>query len=591
MIELDIVQPVRDQKNNLRAVFENFSLGVFIIGTNGTIDFINTEAAGILGLDRIENMGGNSLYDIDSILNCGLEKALDQVLDGNRYRLKDHCCTNRQGRFMVINLYGSPYCNNEGEITGFLGVIEDVTESYNQKTALEEAVEELSILWQVSEALSSVSDLDHALKMILTAVTANQGLGFNRAFLFLVDETGEKLIGRVAVGPANPEEAGRIWAQLSAQPKTLTELLDEYRNANSGAGFSLESLITNLEIDLKEPSVFAEALNENRGINVFVSDQLSQQSTGILRQLNSYNIAVAPIISKGKKLGLIAADNQITGREVTDSEVQLLWTFANHTAMALERSKLYENIVDHATRLEEKNRQIAESQEQLLRIEKMSVIGELTASIAHELRNPLTVIGGFANLMLSSGRGDENSEYLNIIVSEAKRAESVLNQVLDFSKASRSENGLVDFGSLVQATHDLFRVRVKCNRKLPELKIDELKMPVWGNRDQLQHAVYQFIGLPMEEMTDDCAAGISVFTEDNYVKMNMEFNGSTEAKEQAENILKQIFDTTIGTQKLSIIVAGETIKYHGGNLGIMSGTESPPILYMELPLYEVQENG
>jgi PAS domain S-box-containing protein len=584
MFESTVVETPGRAGYYLRTLLEDASPGFFIVNQDGIVDYINKEAADIIGFDINDGISGYSLYDIDSVLNCGLSNAFAGILDGSIFKLNEHRCTNRLGKFIVISLFCSPFRESDGRVVGLLGIIQNITDSYKQKSALEEAINELSIMWQVSEALSSATDLDHALKIILTGVTANQGLGFNRAFLFLTDDSQQNLLGKVAVGPRSPEEAGKIWSQMSENLKTLTELLNEYKDSGDKTSFSLSSLIENWRITLNEPSIFRQAIDDRCGLNVFYSKTLSPVSIEILNRLNTDNFAVAPIISKGKNLGLIAADNQITGRAIADSEVQLLQTFANHTALALERSKLYDNIIEHAARLEEKNRQIAESQEQLIRIEKMSVIGELTSSIAHELRNPLTVIGGFANLMLSSLNANENSEYLNIIVSEAKRAESVLNQVLDFSRASRTENGIVDFGQIVKSTYDIFKTRLKQSQTPPTLNIGDQDTPVWGNRDQLQHAIYQFMNLTVEEMTDDCSTHILVHTEGDLIKMKMEFNGGKEAKARAMKTLSQIFDSSIGTQKLSIIVAGETIKYHGGSLGIMGSADSLPILYLELPL-------
>jgi signal transduction histidine kinase len=543
-------------------------------------------------LNGIQGFHEYSLNDIESVLNCGLNDAFDSILNGQIFQKNEHRCTNGQGHYAVLNLLCTPYRIADGSIAGFSAIVQDITKLSNQKSELEEAIYELSIMGQVSEALSSTSDLDNTLKIILTGVTANQGLGFNRAFLFLMDKPDENLIGTVAIGPGNPEEAGKIWSQLSQTEKTLTDLLNDYNEQENTSSITLTSLIKDWRLPRNIDSIFNQAIEKGQAINVFSSDTLSSLSVDILKRLKTENIAIAPIVSRGKKLGIIAADNQITGKQILDSDVQLLQTFANHTAVAIERSKMHEDIVKHAAQLEEKNRQIAESQDQIVRIEKMSVIGELTSSIAHELRNPLTVIGGFANLMLAPGNGgDINSEYLNIIISESKRAELVLNQVLDFSRSSNTENGKIDFNALVKATFELFTTRLKHNRKKPGLNQIKEKAFVWGNRDQLQHAIYQFLNLTVEEMTDECDLTVSTLIENNSILMLIKFDGSNKIKQSVIDTLGQIFDSSVGTQKLSIIVAGETIKYHGGSYGVMASTDKLPGLYIQLPLKGGQNHG
>jgi C4-dicarboxylate-specific signal transduction histidine kinase len=299
---------------------------------------------------------------------------------------------------------------------------------------------------------------------------------------------------------------------------------------------------------------------------------------------------LAPIISKDKRLGLIVADNQITGKEILSSVVDLLQTFANQTAVAIERSRLYDSQIERARELESINEQLADSQEQIVRVEKMSVIGELTSSIAHELRNPLTVIGGFANLLLTTGQLDGSSEYLNIILSEAKRAESVLHQVLDFSRASRTKTRLVDMNTLVKATYEMLLSKLNRAQKPPKLTLVEGELPVWGNPDQLQHALLQFMLMTVEELTGECSVEFHTKKDNKKARMYIDFSGDDKARARVVKTLRQMFGNPSGTQKLSILVAGETLKYHCGNYGVEGSRENLPRLYIELPGYKGVNN-
>ncbi len=205
---------------------------------------------------------------------------------------------------------------------------------------------------------------------------------------------------------------------------------------------------------------------------------------------------------------------------------------------------------------------------------------------SHELRNPLTVIGGFANLMLSSGNQDGNGEYLNIILSEAKRAESVLNQVLDFSRASRTKTRPIDFNHLTKQTFELLVSRLKHTIRPPKLNISENTLSVWGNPDQLQHALFQFMNMTIEELTGECQVRYTTMSDNGMARFGIGFEGADEALARVKKTLRQIFGSSTGTQKLSIIVAGETIKYHGGGYGLAEGSDRKPEIYIELPEYK-----
>ncbi len=569
----------------IQSNFDILPVGFFIADEKGIIRYLDSEAARLIGYDGIDDAVGNTLFDIDINLGCGLSDELATILSGRVFRLDEHRCTNRRGHFAVINVQCGPFRQNDGAVAGIFGLLQDVTDSWKKKSELEEAIFELSVMSQVSEALSSTADLDDVLKIILTGVTASQGLGFNRAYLFLVDVDGRNLEGKIAVGPSSPEEAGHIWSRLAGQHRTLREILQDYKESEDNSSFSLSRLVEDWSIPLDSSNIFSDVIRVGQGTLIFRDDLTGDESTGVLTRLNTDCLALAPIISKGKKLGLIAADNQITGKEIAPSMVDHLQTFANQTAVAIERSRLYDSQLERARELELINQQLADSRDQMIRVEKMSVIGELTSSIAHELRNPLTVIGGFGNLILSTGQLEGSAEYLNIILSEVKRAESVLHQVLDFSRASRTKTRRVEFNSLVKAAHEILLVKLNRAQESPVLHLAEGELPIWGNPDQLRHALLQFMLMTVEELTGECSIDISTSINGKNVRMVIAFSGEDKARARVVKTLRQVFGNPSGTQKLSILVAGETLKYHVGNYGVEGSQENMPCLYIELPEY------
>ena len=103
-------------------------------------------------------------------------------------------------------------------------------------------------------------DTDEVLKVILTGVTARQGLGFNRAFLFLLDDDQSAISGYVAIGPSNAEEAGKIWSSLEQDNRSLFEILSLYQQESLLNNRSLTDVIQGMRIDITDGSLFAEAM-------------------------------------------------------------------------------------------------------------------------------------------------------------------------------------------------------------------------------------------------------------------------------------------------------------------------------------------
>jgi len=345
---------------------QDSSFGFFVTDDSGLLQYLNNEAARILGFNSANEALEYSLHDFEMIINCGLSEVFDNILKGKSYQKNGHRCTNRLGHYAVLNISLSPFRGEGGRISGVIGTILDVTESYQRKVKLEEANYVLSVISQVSEALTSAAELNDVLRIILTGVTANQGLGFNRAFLLLINEEENVLEGKIVIGPSNPEEAHEIWSNLAGRHRTLLELLADYRENEKSTGFSVSYGVEEWKIPLDKPNFFVEALESGFGIIVNDSDELSSESAKILDHLQTESLAVVPIISKGRKLGIIAADNKITGKQITVTRVELLQIFANNSAIAIEHSRLYNKILERAKELEKINCQLADSQEQII---------------------------------------------------------------------------------------------------------------------------------------------------------------------------------------------------------------------------------
>lgn len=245
--------------------------------------------------------------------------------------------------------------------------------------------DEVCILAEVSSALSSSYALSQILQVILTGATASQGVGFNRCFLFLYDEKQDELRGHMAVGPSSVEEANRIWQQLENQPTSFGELLAERQTGNEQQVDPITRRIEGMTISLAEPGLVRTICAEHASVNLEETTERDSGTVALLERLGTASAAIIPMTANGKLMGLLIADNQITGRKISDRDVRLLHMLANQAAVAMERAKLYESQLERVDELFMMNQLLADSQEQLVTTEKMSFVGELTSAVAGEL--------------------------------------------------------------------------------------------------------------------------------------------------------------------------------------------------------------
>jgi signal transduction histidine kinase len=204
---------------------------------------------------------------------------------------------------------------------------------------LRERNREYALLFQVLGVLHATSELEAVLRIVLTAVTAGSALGFNRALLFLIDPSGDRLQGRAGLGPASGEEAARIWGTVSAEDDFLA-LAASAASARPGSS-PFDRAALELSLPLADPqSVFAEVVRLGRGIVVEDAASDPRVPAEFRAAVETKSFVVAPIVARARTLGVIFADQHFTGREIRADEVELLVNLAGHAGLAIEKAQL-----------------------------------------------------------------------------------------------------------------------------------------------------------------------------------------------------------------------------------------------------------
>jgi diguanylate cyclase (GGDEF)-like protein len=199
----------------------------------------------------------------------------------------------------------------------------------------------------LTRALLETLDPGRILYVILSGITAGDGLGFNRAFLLLADEGDRALRGHLAIGPESRSEASRIWEAMEAKRFDLARVMASYDEFLADPRASrLVRLVENLSLPLPlEPGkdIFQGLLNrtltERRPLMV------NGMEVGFTpTPLALENFALAPLLAEDRTLGVIVVDNRWSGRAVTESALDDLQSLANLAAVAVERARLHERI-------------------------------------------------------------------------------------------------------------------------------------------------------------------------------------------------------------------------------------------------------
>jgi signal transduction histidine kinase len=472
----------------------------------------------------------------------------------------------------MMNIHIAPVSGPGGERHALL-TLEDVSEERRQ-------LYELSVLPQVAQAMLGMLELPRLLHAILTGMTAGGvlGLGFNRAFLMLIDGDNNTLKAEMAVGPAEAEEAARIWADLDIHEQTMDDLLDGYDAQSATEKSQFFGIVGDLQIPLQDSDMLPVSVIDER-TTAHVTDAAGDpRVTEDFRQLLGANeFVVAPLLADHRRIGVIYADNFITGRPISRSDVQLFTSLANLAALAIDRAAAYEEVQQRAEEVEQAYEQLQSAQDRSLSAERLAGIGEMTAVVAHEIRNPLSTIGGFVNLMLRQA-DDPQKVHRNasIIRDEVVRLEKILDGLLTLSRPARPRLQWHDIRQImddcVQTTEQAaaqlpldapaIEISFESQPDLPDLHIDP---------DQIRQVLDNLIHTAIDAMPEGGTVTLSAnLGEDDEVILRASDTGSGIAPSHLQRVFDTFFTTKPSGMGLGLALSRKIIHEHGAEVYVDS---------------------
>jgi len=522
--------------------------------------------------------------------------------------------------------------------------------------------------------------------MVLTVVTMGDGLGFNRAILFLVDESLNMLKGIMGVGPGSPEEAKDIW--LSMEGKSLGAIIEDIESGPGHLDAYLDRLSQNLNISLDTDCILSRCIKEKRPFNIQNAKAEPLVTPYLIQMVGAEAFGIVPLLSRDKVIGLIWVDNLFTGKPIKDEDLQFLMGFSSHIAYAIVNARLFENVslaraelknifesisdmvyftdneftikrinqavvkrigkpeeeivgkkcykifhgmdqpweaCPHAKSINLKKPFVGEIEdpylgaafvvsnspimdssgnivgtvhlsrdvtelktlrERVAHSERMAALGELAARVAHEIRNPLISIGGFAR-RLEKKLSNDTAEYAKIIVNEVTRLENILKEILGFVKSSRVNKVSVDINEFVNNIIDFFAPTISEKQNTIVKELSETPLISSIDPDRIKEALLNIIA-NASQATDHGIITVKTRQEDNEAVIELSDTGCGIKPEDLKNIFNPFFTTKPQGTGLGLAVTHKIIQEHDGKVKVESVWGGGTAFRIYLPLEKAQ---
>lgn len=224
----------------------------------------------------------------------------------------------------------------------------------------------------------------------------------------------------------------------------------------------------------------------------------------------------------------------------------------------------------------------AQIEQRLYQSQKMAAIGELSTYIAHEIRNPLFAIGGFANALLRMPSLDGAAlEKARIILEESQRLDEILKSIINFTRPTEQTLGDVDLNTVVAQTVEILNfgsehstpIALELGRNIPK---------IYGNTEMLKQCLINLVKNAQEAMDGKGTIRVRTRSANALVHLEVEDDGPGIPLELQEQIFSPFFSTKGKGAGLGLAMTRKIINEIGGQLFLYSKVGEGTLVSMTL---------
>jgi signal transduction histidine kinase len=504
------------------------------------------------------------------LMNQGIYTFLPLIWGGKPLHLEEVCC-----RFA-----GEPYCEYHLRWPARNRFNEVFSRFFTSKSVLMDTIKEMEVDKKIIEQkYEEVNRLNLQLNQKIKQLVAIQETG--KAILSVLHL--DRLLSVIMNLLSNVCQINRAIIMLVNEEKGCLEYI-------YGIGFDGQTLelIKDYKIPLDRVSnLLVRVTNTGRSeyIPEIKSSSLKKDNI-LLVQGRPVSAFVAPLITRSKVIGIIATD-AIDGSGVPQETRETLEVFAPQIAIAIENARLYKS-------LQEKMEDLKRSQALLSRAEKFSFLGNLAARLAHEIKNPLTAIGTFIQLLpLKYDDAEFREEFYKVAMEETMRVNRLISELLDLVKPKESHFAYTDLHELIEKMILLLSPQSKAKRIEIVRGFDGSIDRVWLDEEKMKQVILNLLSnavefTPMEGRIEIFTKSYSTKGQGRGVRIEVQDNGIGIPPEMIDKVFEPYFTTKhkssihSGTG-LGLFIAHQNMQDHGGTIEAKSRVDEGTTFVLTFP--------
>jgi signal transduction histidine kinase len=360
-------------------------------------------------------------------------------------------------------------------------------------------------------------------------------------------------------------------------------------------------------VQMDRGSVAGRALVGGRFVHIADIKADSEYTFSPGLHLGNFRTAIGvPMLREGVAIGVLA----LTRKEVlpfTDKQIEMATTFADQAAIAIENVRLFDSVEARTRELAKSLEELRSTQDRLVQTQKLASLGQLTAGIAHEIKNPLNFVNNFSGLStelidelqealkdlnINEQRRGEITELtdtlrgnLDKVVQHGKRADAIVKNMLLHSREGSGEHRVVDINSLVEESLNLAYHGARAEKQGFNINLERSLDPNAGEADvfpqDITRALLNLISNGFYAATkrradgngDDHGPTLAAATRNlgDHVEITIRDNGTGMPPDVKEKMFNPFFTTKPAGEGtgLGLSISHDIIvKQHGGSIEV-----------------------
>lgn len=226
------------------------------------------------------------------------------------------------------------------------------------------------------------------------------------------------------------------------------------------------------------------------------------------------------------------------------------------------------------------------------RLERLSALGEMGATVAHEIKNPLNSIRIAADYLRKNFQGEILSEFLAIIEEEAVRLDDITSGFLGFSKPEPLKLKACDINTIVKPTVELIRQEAMDRNIEVVVLTDERIPPVSCDYSRIKQAMMNLLVNALDASTEGDTITVATENRNSTVTISVRDTGKGVAQEELVKIFKPFYTTKTKGSGLGLAIVERIVKEHRGEITVESREGKGAIFTIKIPIenYEYAQN-